>query len=81
VLTVNRDPGQILIWLGALLLFGGFTLIFLLPQRRVWARISTRGSVSVLSIASLGRRDAALGTDFETLVTDIRAALQTPAQA
>ncbi len=81
LLTINRDPGQILIWLGALMLFGGFTLIFLLPQRRVWARISARGSISVLNIASLGRRDAALGTDFEALVTDIRTALQSPAQA
>lgn len=81
VLSINRDPGQILVWLGALLLFGGFTLVFLLPQRRVWARISTRGALSVVSIASLGRRDAALGTDFEDLITEIRTALQTPAQA
>ena len=81
LLSINRDPGQILIWLGALLLFGGFTLVFLLPQRRVWARISTRGAMSVLSVASLGRRDAALGTDFEDLISDIRTALQAPAQA
>jgi cytochrome c biogenesis protein len=80
LLSINRDPGQLLIWLGALLLFAGFTLVFLLPQRRVWARISTRGAMSVLSVASLGRRDAALGTDFDDLVTDIRAALQAPAQ-
>ena len=81
VLSISRDPGQILVWLGALLLFLGFTLVFLLPQRRVWARISARGAMSVLSVASLGRRDAALGTDFEDLVTDIRSALQAPAQA
>lgn len=81
VLSINQDPGQYLVWLGALLLFGGFTLVFLLPQRRVWARITSRGAMSVLSVASLGRRDAALGTDFDDLVTDIRAALQTPAQA
>ncbi len=81
VLSINRDPGQLLVWLGALLLFGGFTLVFLLPQRRVWARISSRGAMSVLSVASLGRRDAALGTDFDDLITDIRAALQAPAQA
>ncbi len=81
VLSISKDPGQLLVWLGALLLFGGFTLVFLLPQRRVWARISTRGAMSVLSVASLGRRDVALGTDFEDLITDIRAALQAPAPA
>ena len=80
VLSISRDPGQILVWLGALLLFVGFTLVFLLPQRRVWARISARGAMSVLSVASLGRRDAALGTDFDDLVTDIRSALQAPNQ-
>ncbi len=81
VLSISRDPGQYLVWLGAFLLFAGFTLVFLLPQRRVWARISSRGAMTVLSVASLGRRDAALGTDFEDLVTDIRTALQPPAQA
>ncbi len=81
VLSINRDPGQILIWLGALLLFAGFTAVFLLPQRRVWARITSRGAMAVLSVASLGRRDAALGTDFDQLVTDIRTALQTPTHA
>lgn len=81
VLSINKDPGQYLVWLGALLLFGGFTLVFLLPQRRVWARITSRGAMSVLSVASLGRRDAALGTDFDDLITDIRGALQAPVQA
>ena len=81
LLSINRDPGQFLVWLGALLLFGGFTLVFLLPQRRVWARIAPRGGATVLSVASLGRRDVALGTDFDDLITDIRAALQAPAQA
>jgi cytochrome c biogenesis protein len=81
VLSVNRDPGQILIWIGALLLFGGFTAVFLMPQRRIWARITPRGAMSVVAMASLGRRDAALGTDFDQLVTDIRSALQAPTQA
>ena len=30
VLSISKDPGQVLVWLGALLLFGGFTLL----QRR-----------------------------------------------
>ena len=81
VLSISRDPGQYLVWLGAFLLFAGFTLVFLLPQRRVWARITGRGSMAVVSVASLGRRDAALGTDFDVLVTDIRAATQPPTQA
>ncbi|MFN8630562.1 MAG: cytochrome c biogenesis protein ResB [Chloroflexota bacterium] len=81
VLSISRDPGQYLVWFGALLLFVGFTAVFMLPQRRVWARISSRGATSVISVASLGRRETALGSDFDTLMSDIRTALQTPAQA
>jgi cytochrome c biogenesis protein len=81
-LNVARDPGVMLVWLGAFLLFAGFVLVFMLPQRRVWARIAPMGArASVLAVASLGRRDAALGTDFDTLVNDIRTALQAPVQA
>jgi cytochrome c biogenesis protein len=81
-LNIARDPGVMLVWLGAFLLFAGFVLVFFLPQRRVWARIAPRGgSGAILAVASLGRRDAALGTEFEDLVSDIRAALQAPAQA
>jgi cytochrome c biogenesis protein len=81
-LSVSRDPGVMVVWLGGLLLFGGFALRFMLPHKRVWARISPRGtSGAVLAMASLGSREAALGTDFEKLVSDVRAALQAPARA
>jgi cytochrome c biogenesis protein ResB len=70
-----------LVWLGGALLFGGFALRFLLPHKRVWARITPRGKGgAVLAIASLGSRDAALGTDFEKLVSDVRTALQAPSR-
>jgi cytochrome c biogenesis protein len=81
-LNVARDPGVLLVWLGALLLFGGFVIRFTVPHKRLWARITTRpNGGAVLGVASLGNRDAALGTDFESLVNDIRAALQPPARA
>jgi cytochrome c biogenesis protein len=80
-LSIARDPGVPLVWLGAVLLFLGFVVVFFLPQRRVWARVTTgRNGGSVLSIASLGRRDAALGSEFDGLVGDIRAALAAPAR-
>ncbi len=81
-LNVSRDPGVMLVWLGGALLFLGFALRFLLPHKRVWARITPRGKDgSVLAMASLGSRDAALGTDFEKLVSDVRSALQAPTRA
>ena len=40
LLSISQDPGQFLIWFGALLLFGGFTLVFLLPQAPRGASVS-----------------------------------------
>ena len=37
-LIAKRDPGQGLIWLGAVLLMAGLTISLLRPRRRVWAR-------------------------------------------
>jgi hypothetical protein len=34
-----------------------------------------------VSMATLAQKDVAQGTEFENLVTDIRSALQTPAQS
>jgi cytochrome c biogenesis protein len=78
-LNVARDPGVILVWLGAVLLFVGFVIRFTLPHKRLWARIVPRHGGAVLGMASLGNRDAALGTEFEQLVNDVRAALHAPA--
>lgn len=81
-LNIARDPGVVLVWIGSFLLFVGFVVAFFLPHRRVWGRIVPRpGGGAVLAMASLGRRDAALGTEFESLVSDIRTALTPPARA
>ncbi len=81
-LSIARDPGVLIVWLGAILLFGGFVIRFLLPHKRVWARIAPRANGgAVLAMASLGSREAALGTDFESLVSDVRAALQAPVRS
>lgn len=37
-LIAKRDPGQGLIWLGAVVLVAGVSVSLLLPRRRIWAR-------------------------------------------
>lgn len=80
-LSVARDPGVVLVWLGSLLLFVGFALRFMLPHKRVWGRITTRANGAIVAMATLAQKDAAISTDFEDLVNDIRTALQAPVQA
>jgi cytochrome c biogenesis protein len=81
-LNVARDPGVLLVWLGSFLLFGGFVIRFTIHHKRVWSRIVTRpNGGAVLGMATLATRDVSQATDFENLVTDIRAALQAPTQS
>ena len=81
-LSVSRDPGAPLIWLGSFLLFAGFVVVFMFPHRRVWGRIVARpdGGASV-QLASIGRKDTTAGLEFTELVNDLRSALHTPARA
>ncbi len=81
-LNVARDPGVMLVWLGAFLLFAGFAIRFTIHHKRVWGRIVPRpNGGAVLGMATLANKDVSQATDFENLVTDIRAALQAPAQS
>jgi cytochrome c biogenesis protein len=81
-LIVARDPGALLVWLGAAMLVIGFAVRFLLPHRRLWARIASgpRGG-AIVSVAAMDRHDFGLDTEFTNLVTDVRTALQTAPQA
>lgn len=78
-LSVSRDPGTILVWIGSLLLMAGFTIGFSFPHRRIWGRLAVRaGGGGSLSIATPGRVDHDLDRAFTDLVTDLRAACTAP---
>jgi cytochrome c biogenesis protein len=74
-LTVARDPGTPLVWLGAFLLVGGFSIRMFLPFRRVWGRLAMgpdgRGT---LAIAAPGTQDIGSDRAFTELVIDMRQA-------
>ena len=81
-LSVARDPGTPLVWLGSGLMIAGFVLVLMFPHQRLWGRLVVRkDGRGMLSIAAAGRRDVTANTDFTDLVTDIRAAFVTPASA
>jgi cytochrome c biogenesis protein len=79
-LNVARDPGVPFVWIGSALLFVGFMIRFLVPHKRIWARVTARpNGGAVVGLATLTHKDVTAGTDFEQLVTDVRAALAAPA--
>jgi len=80
-LSVAKDPGVLIVWLGCLLMMVGFVMVFTLPLRRIWARIETRDGRTTVALASAGRKDVTQGTEFADIVVDVRAALAAPRQA
>ncbi len=81
-LNVARDPGVGLVGIGAVLLFFGFLGRFTIPHKRIWGRITAHGTNgAVVGLATLTSKNVTAGSDFESLVTDIRAALAAPTKA
>ncbi|HEX5590216.1 MAG TPA: cytochrome c biogenesis protein ResB [Candidatus Limnocylindrales bacterium] len=79
-LSVSRDPGTILVWIGSLLLIAGFAIGFSFPHRRIWGRLVLRqNGAGTLSVATPGRVTHDADTAFTNLVTDLRAACADPA--
>jgi len=70
-LSIARDPGTPIVWLGCALLFIGFVIRFTIPHRRIWVQVTRRGGHSRVAFASVGRGDVALGTEFAGLIEDI----------
>lgn len=71
-LIVARDPGSMLVWIGATLLVLGMCMVFFFPHRRVRAVIRRRAGGSEIGVAAIRRRDPAFAAQFEHLVEDIR---------
>lgn len=67
-IIAKRDPGQGLVWLGAVLLVAGTSVSLLRPRRRVWARYDG----TTVRLAVVG--DAFAEDECATLVTRLPAA-------
>jgi cytochrome c biogenesis protein len=74
-LIVARDPGAIFIWLGAILLIGGISLVFFFPVRRAWALIRRGPGGSTVYVGAVVRHDVGFEAEFRRLATEIELAL------
>jgi cytochrome c biogenesis protein len=82
-LSVSRDPGAPLVWLGGLMLFLGIVAVFMFPTRRLWGRLVARpGGGASLALAAVGRKgDSGFLQEFQGLVDEIRQAAVAPHRA
>ena len=68
VLIAKRDPGQGLVWLAFSTLIAGLAISFYLPRRRVWARLTSDGR---LSIVGRSERYVDFDREFGRLLDDL----------
>jgi cytochrome c biogenesis protein len=80
-LIVARDPGAVLVWIGASLLLFGICLVFYFPARRAWVLIRSRPDGSAIQVGAISRRDVTFQSDFKRLVDDMKLALTGPSAA
>ncbi|MDR1766940.1 MAG: cytochrome c biogenesis protein ResB [Propionibacteriaceae bacterium] len=63
-ITVRKDPGAWLMWIGSILLVVGMGATFMFRQRRVWIRVKDRKA----QFASVDKEDSGFRRNFEELV-------------
>jgi len=80
-LIVARDPGALFIWLGAILLIGGISLVFFFPVRRAWALIRRGPDGSTVHVGAVVRHDVGFEAEFRRLSAEIEQALDGPPHA
>lgn len=72
-LTISKDPGSPLVWIGSTFLILGSMLVFFFPHRRVWARVRENADgTSHVVMGGVLRRDPG----FEHVFTDLVHRLQ-----
>jgi len=75
-LIVSRDPGQMLVWMGALALVLGVFLVFMFPNRRIWAAVRARpDGGGEVRLGATARHDVAFAPEFSKLIEQVRLAL------
>lgn len=80
-LSVARDPGAVLVWIGTGLLVFGISLVFFFPNRRAWALIRRRPDGSAVQVGAIVRHDVTFQSDFQRLIDDMKLALAGPSAA
>jgi cytochrome c biogenesis protein len=73
-LQVNRDPGEILVWLGSILLIAGIMIAFFLSHKKLWIslRKDTKGR-SELKIGGMANKNRnAFAREMEQIIQNLK---------
>lgn len=69
-LQVNKDPGEVLVWAGSLILIIGIMIAFFISHKRLWIAIRTdeKGKSELTIGGTANRNREAFGRDMENII-------------
>lgn len=70
-MTVRRDPGTGIVWLGFLLLFVGTCMTMLARHRRMWVRVTRTDDGTLVQMASPDRQDSGFTRFFTDMAVRV----------
>ncbi len=72
-ISLNKDPGTNVVWLGALVMGLGFLLAFFIPHKRLWIYVSDDGASSEVKIGGfINKNQFALEKELKDIVGRIK---------
>ena len=73
-LQVNRDPGEILVWLGSILLIAGIMIAFFISHKKLWISLRTdKKGRSELTIGGTANKNRdAFAREMEQLIQNLK---------
>jgi cytochrome c biogenesis protein len=73
-LQVNRDPGEILVWLGSILLIAGIMIAFFLSHKKIWISLITdKKGKSELKIGGTANKNRdAFAREMEQMIQNLK---------
>ena len=73
-LQVNKDPGEILVWLGSLLLVAGIMIAFFMSHKKLWVSLRTdKKGRSELTIGGTANKNrAAFAGEAEQMIQRLK---------
>jgi cytochrome c biogenesis protein len=73
-LQVNKDPGEILVWLGSLLLIAGIMIAFFLSHKKLWISLRTdnKGKSELKIGGTANKNRNAFGMEMEQIIQDLK---------
>ena len=73
-LQVNNDPGEILVWLGSMLLIAGIMIAFFLSHKKLWISLRTdKKGKSELKIGGTANKNRdAFAREMEQIIQNLK---------